>query len=170
MFDSVILCGGANSADWADTFLVDLQKGFAKLGLVSIHLRQKEGTHLSLAQLGRELFAQGKSFFLFDINGRTQIVTRPGVGPLPRFSLMVDHPASHPHLAHFDGKCLLGVIDRCHLGAVSFCSAPRFFVPHGGPLEVSEPEEWGLVICDWLKARAEGQSLRHFPFFLLSLL
>ncbi len=139
MFDSVVISGGENPADWADTFLVDLQKGFSEIGLEAVHLRQKDKTHHLLGTVGRELYARGKSFFLFDINAKTQILTRPGTGPLPRFSLMVDHPASHAHVAAFDGRNLLGVIDRSHLGGVSFSPARRVFVPHGGPLNAAEP-------------------------------
>ena len=111
----------------------------SQLGLEAVHLRQKTNTHHGLASAGRDLFARGRRFFLFDLNAKTQVLIRPGTGPLPRFSLMVDHPASHAHAASFDARNLLGVIDRGHAGGVAFGSARRVFVPHGGPLEALAP-------------------------------
>ena len=139
MFDSVILSGGEDAADWADTFLVDLRQGFAELGLEAVALRQREGTHLRLPETGRALMARGRRFFLFDLNARHRLRLRPGSGPFPRFSLMVDHPASHAHAAEVDDRHLLGVIDRSHMDGVSFGPGRRVFVPHGGPLTAEPP-------------------------------
>ena len=140
MFDSVVVSGGENPAGWADTFLVDLRRGFAELGLEAVHLRHKDGSHALFSSVGRELYAKGRSFFLFDLNARTEVRLRAGTGPLPRFSLMVDHPSSHAHAAGFDGRNLLGVIDRAHVGGFAFGPARRVFVPHGGPLDAAEPD------------------------------
>ena len=139
MFDSVILSGGENAADWADTFLVDLRQGFAGLGLEAVALRQREGTHLRLPETARELMARGRRFFLFDLNARHRLKLRPGSGPFPRFSLMVDHPASHAHAAEVDDRHLLGVIDRSHVDGIYFGSGRRVFVPHGGPQIAEAP-------------------------------
>ncbi len=141
MFDSVIVSGGdgKNSADWADTFLRELHQGFLELGLESVHLRQNESTRHLLAQIGRDWFARGKSFFLFDLNARIPVLTKSGTGPLPRFSLIVDHPWSQAHLSDFDERNLLGVVCRSYVGVPGHGRVRRVFLPHGGPAVPDEP-------------------------------
>ncbi len=141
VFDSVIVSGGdgKNSADWADTFLRDIHQGFQALGLESVHLRQNETTRHLLAQIGRDWFARGKTFFLFDLNAKIPVLTRPGTGPLPRFSLIVDHPWSQAHLTGFHERNLLGVVDRGYVGVPGYGRVRRVFLPHGGPPAPDEP-------------------------------
>lgn len=142
MFDSVIISGGdkENSADWADTFLREIQQGFLAIGLDTTFIRQNQTTSHLLSSVGRDWFAKGKIFFLFDLNAKIPVLTKVGTGPLPRFSLILDHPWSHAHLANFDERNLLGVIDRGYVGIPGHGRVRRVFVPHGGPMMVEAVE------------------------------
>lgn len=123
MFQSVILLGHRRNADWANLFLQHLTQAFAEIGLDSTNPILGDGQDDQVADLIRKT----PDAFLLDINAKIQ------VGDRPKFSLMVDHPLSHPQVAQVGPRTVLGCIDAAHAAIRGYADVPVIFCPHGGP-------------------------------------
>lgn len=113
--------GNVHSADWANIFIKDLCRGFVELG-ADAHF-----AILGRDQDPREDFNDPRHSFFVDLNARLLIDDHP------RFSLIVDNPLLHPHLASLGPLTRLGMIDAGHAEITGYSKASACFVPHGGP-------------------------------------
>lgn len=118
---TIYCLGNVHSADWANIFIKDLCRGFAELG-ADAHF-----AILGRDRDPREDFNDPRHSFFVDLNARLVIDDHP------RFSLIVDNPLLHPHLAGLGPLTRLGMIDAGHAEITGYSQAPACFVPHGGP-------------------------------------
>lgn len=135
MFKSVIVLMHVRSAGWAKRFAADIAAAFDAIGFDAHHFPLSPDNHRELEALYRTLLREGRRPFLFDVNGKI------GSGDLPKFSLIVDHPLTHPHLAQAGANTVLGCIDAAHARIRGHSPAPTVFVPHGGP-EPAPRRDW----------------------------
>ncbi|MBX9633716.1 MAG: glycosyltransferase [Magnetospirillum sp.] len=147
MFKSVIVLMHVRSAGWAKRFAEDIAAAFNAIGFEAHYFPLSPENQGELEQLYRRLQSENRPPFLLDVNGKID------TGNLPKFSLVVDHPLAHPHLAHVGINTALGCIDANHAGILCYTNAPISFVPHGGP----EP----LPASDWNRRHMDILFIGH---------